>query len=251
MSEEKSNLETETPGSAAPAGTGDGAEILPESKAPGSLFSIRKDLIFILAFVLLIFGLYLSPAKSYVEKLPELSARIQQTGFLAPLIFMLAVCVLVCAGVPRLLLCPIGGMAFGVFWGLIYCVAGTMLAYYIVFLFIRWGGGGFVNRHFPKIKLYTRFIRSGGIPAVILARQLPVHGMVINLMLGLSRIRHRDFLIGTAIGLFPEAIPFTIIGKGAKQGSIEKSIVYIVAAIIVLAALWLAVKIWSKRKSKS
>jgi uncharacterized membrane protein YdjX (TVP38/TMEM64 family) len=67
-------------------------------------------------------------------------------------------------------------------------------------------------------------------------------------MLGLSPVKHRDFLIGTAIGLFPEAIPFTMIGKGAKQGSIDKTAIYIVAALIVLALLWLLAKFCLKKK---
>ena len=94
---------------------------------------------------------------------------------------------------------------------------------------------------------FTKILEHGGIPAVILVRQMPVHGMVLNLILGLSPVRQRDFLIGTAIGLFPEAIPFTLIGKGAKQGSIGKSMIYIIVALLVLVILWLGVKLWSKK----
>ena len=45
--------------------------------------------------------------------------------------------------------------------------------------------------------------------------------MLINLCLGLSYVTQRDFLIGTALGLLPEAIPATLIGAGltSRRGS--------------------------------
>ena len=218
-----------------------------EKPDASSMLSIRKDLLFILIFVGIIFAAYLSPLKQYIDKAPEICEQIKATGFMAPAIFILGVCVLVCVGVPGLLLCPLGGMAFGFFFGLMYCVIGTLVAYYIVFLFVRWGGRGFILRHSQKLNRFTKILDHGGIPAVILVRQMPVHGMVLNLILGLSPVRHRDFLLGTAIGLFPEAIPFTLIGKGVKQGSIGKIMIYIVVAMLVLVILWLGVKLWSRR----
>lgn len=221
-----------------------------EKPDTSSILSIRKDFLFILIFVAVIIAAYLSPLKQYIDKAPELCEQIKSTGFMAPVIFILGVCALVCVGVPRLLLCPLGGMAFGFVYGLLYCVIGTLMAYYIVFLFVRWGGRDFILRHSHKLNKYTKILEHGGIPAVILARQMPVHGMLLNLIMGLSPVRHRDFLIGTAIGLFPEAIPFTLIGKGAKQGSIGKSMIYVAVAMLVLVVLWLGVKLWS-RKGKS
>jgi len=219
-----------------------------EKPDTSSILSIRKDLWFILIFVAIIIAAYLSPLKHYIYRAPELCEQIKATGFMAPVIFILGVCALVCVGVPRLLLCPLGGMAFGFVHGLAYCVIGTLVAYYIVFLFVRWGGRSFILRHSHKLNKFTKILDHGGIPAVILARQMPVHGMVLNLILGLSPVRHRDFLIGTAIGLFPEAIPFTLIGKGAKQGSIGKSMIYIIVAMLVLVILWLGAKLWSRKR---
>ena len=222
-----------------------------EKPASSSVLAIRKDLLFLLGFVVIIFIAYNSPLKQYIDKAPEICEKIKQTGMLAPVIFILGVCVLVCAGVPRLLLCPVGGMAFGFVWGLTYCVIGTLMAYYIIFLFVRWGGRNFVLRHSHGLNKLTRILDHGGIPAVILARQMPIHGMVINLILGLSPIRHRDFLIGTLIGLFPEAIPFTLIGKGAKQGTIGQSMIYIMLALLALVAIWLIARLYSRNKKNN
>ncbi|MCX5850533.1 MAG: TVP38/TMEM64 family protein [Deltaproteobacteria bacterium] len=215
-----------------------------------SFFSIRKDLIFILVISLIILGLHLTPLRQFGVRAMEFSEGIKEYGLLAPLIFTCGVTILVCVGVPRLLLCPIGGMLFGFFRGLIYCMTGTMIAFYIVFLFVRWAGGDFIIRRYPKLNYFAELIGQGGIPAVILARQMPMHGMVVNLILGLSPVAQKDFLIGTAIGLLPEAIPFTLIGKGIKQGSLEKSAAYIVIAVAVFAFLWLWLKIWTEKKER-
>ena len=241
------NVENTSQGLAPDSDSESDLQHLIEKPDTSSIISIRKDLLFILIFVGIIFAAYLSPLKQYIDKAPEICDQIKQTGFMAPVIFIFGVCFLVCIGVPRLLLCPLGGMAFGFVFGLIYCVIGTLVAYYMVFLFVRWGGKGFILRHSHKLNKYTKILDHGGIPAVILVRQMPVHGMVLNLIMGLSPIRHRDFLIGTAIGLFPEAIPFTLIGKGAKQGSIGKSMIYVAVALLVLAILWLGVKLWSRK----
>lgn len=222
-----------------------------EKPAANSVLAIRKDLIFLLGFVVILFIVYSSPLKQYLDRAPEICEKIKQTGMLAPLIFTLGVCVLVCAGVPRLLLWPIGGMAFGFVFGLTYCVLGSLMADYIVFLFVRWVGGDFILKHTQRLKKLPKVLEHGGIPAVILARLMPIHGMVINLILGLSPVKHKDYLIGTLIGLLPEAIPFTLIGMGAKQGSLFKNMLYIMLALLALVITWLLINLYSRGKKPS
>jgi len=217
---------------------------------PNYFPSMRKDLLFILAFFLVILVLNLSPLKQYWAEALVFIKGINRYGALAPFIFTVSVAVLVCVGIPRLLLCTIGGMLFGFYRGLLYSLAGTIIGYYIVFSVVRWVGRAFIVSRYPKISHFAKLIKRGGIPGVILARQIPIHGMVVNLILGLSPVRRIDFLVGTAIGLIPEAIPFTLIGKGVKQESIEQSIAYIVIAVAILAGLWLGLKIWNEKKRR-
>ncbi len=231
------------------SGSGGDFQHLIEKPAASSVLAIRKDLIFLLGFVIIIFIAYSSPLKQYLDKAPEICERIKRTGILAPVIFTLGVCVLVSAGVPRLLLWPIAGMAFGFVCGLTYCVFGALMSDYIVFLFVRWLGSEFVLKHSHRLKKLPKMFVHGGIPAVILARLMPIHGMVINLILGLSPVKHRDYLIGTLIGLLPEAIPFTLIGMGVKQGTPWKSMLYIMLAFLTLMAIWLSVKLYSQKKA--
>jgi uncharacterized membrane protein YdjX (TVP38/TMEM64 family) len=81
---------------------------------------------------------------------------------------------------------------------------------------------------------------------VILARQLPVPGLFVNLGFGLFSIRHRDFLLGTAIGQLPEAIPCTLIGAGVLKGSFGKSAGLIGLAVAFAVIVWISVR-WMLR----
>jgi uncharacterized membrane protein YdjX (TVP38/TMEM64 family) len=221
-----------------------------EKPVENSILAVRKDLIFLLVFVIIIFIVYNSPLKQYSDKVPEICEKIKQTGMFAPVIFTLGVCVLVCAGVPRLILWPVGGMAFGFVVGLTCCSLGSLMADYIVFLFLRWGGRDFVLKHSQMLNKLPKVLEHGGIPAVILARQMPLHGMLVNLILSLSPIRHRDFLIGSLIGLLPEAVPFTLIGMGVKHGTLWHNMIYIMLAFLALVVIWLLIKLYSRSKKK-
>jgi uncharacterized membrane protein YdjX (TVP38/TMEM64 family) len=184
-------------------------------------------------------AIYASPLRRHLPNLRLLPDQIRALGILAPFVFVSGTAALVSVGVPRLLFCPIGGMVFGFWFGILYSLAGTLLGYYGVFLFVRWGGREFVRQHMRKWSRLEQLIKRRGIPAVILARQIPVHGMVLNLVLGLSPVRHRDFLIGTAIGLIPETVPCTLIGRGMLHASVAQCVTYITLAVVLLAGVWI------------
>jgi len=136
-------------------------------------------------------------------------------------------------------LCPIGGMAFGFWQGLLWAQLGTMLGYYATFLFVRWSGRDFILRKWPRLSHYTKFSREKGMISVLLIRLLPITGFYINLMLGLIPLSHADFLLGTVIGILPAAVPATLIGSGATAFSTGESKLYTLLAIAAGLAFWL------------
>jgi uncharacterized membrane protein YdjX (TVP38/TMEM64 family) len=73
-------------------------------------------------------------------------------------------------------------------------------------------------------------------------RQLPISGLIINFLLGLSPIRHSHFLIGTAFGILPAAIPFTLVASGMFKLTGRNTPLYMTAAVgiflLVCAILW-------------
>jgi uncharacterized membrane protein YdjX (TVP38/TMEM64 family) len=185
---------------------------------------------------------YLSPLRSYLGRVRELSDAIRGLGMLAPVVLTLSVALLVALGVPRLLLCVVSGMALGFWSGLLWVQLGTLLGNYALFLVARLGGGDWVRRYVEKRGKLAALIQREGVTGVILARQLPVPGLLVNLGFGLVSIRHRDFLLGTVIGQLPEAVPCTMIGAGVLKASFAKSAGWIGLAVILAVLAWLGLR---------
>lgn len=205
--------------------------------------SAGRAVLKVLLQVLLLGGcigiVYLPPVREQLGRVQEISTCLQGLGWRAPLVFVPAVAVLVAVGVPRLLLCPIGGLAFGFWWGLALTQLGTVLGFYATFLFVRVNGRDFILRKWPRLKRYTEFSRRRGIITVLLIRQLPVTGFYINLLLGLLPLSHADFILGTIIGILPEAVPATLVGAGVLHFSSGQSLLYTLLACAVLVLVWL------------
>lgn len=193
--------------------------------------------------VLLVAGsaliLCLPAVREQFGRIHEISAYLRSFGWIGPLVFLLAVACLVSVGIPRLFLCPIGGMAFGFWQGLLWVQLGTLLGYYATFVFVHWSGRDFILRKWPRLSRYTRFSQKNGMISVLLIRQLPITGFYVNLVLGLMPLRHVDFLMGSFIGTLPAAVPATLVGSGATAFSSGEGKIYVFLAIAAGIALWL------------
>lgn len=194
---------------------------------------------------------YLSPLRQYLGKVQELSQSIRGLGFLAPLVLTGCIAVLVAVGFPRLAFCVLAGMALGFWWGLLWAQIGTLIGNYVLFLITRASSGDWVRRYLAKRSRLAGLIHNEGIPGVILARQLPVPGLVVNLTLGMLGIRHSHFLIGTAIGQLPQAIPCTLIGAGVVKASFGHSAGFIGLAAALAVLVWLLLKWLMERRAAS
>jgi uncharacterized membrane protein YdjX (TVP38/TMEM64 family) len=197
-----------------------------------------------LAVVAAAFALvYFTPARKFLGNIQSVKYWLLSLGWVGPAAWMGIVFALVAAGMPRLLFCPIGGLAFGFWHGLLWTQVATLGGYYALFLFVRWGGRDFVLRHWPRVgRLKEHFRGHSAVLAVFAVRQLPISGLLINFLLGLSPIRHRHFLLGTAFGILPEAIPFTLVASGMLKLTGRNTPLYIAAGVgfllLICMALW-------------
>lgn len=212
-------------------------------RGPGEPGPLRPSLKPVMVFLVLAAGLvvvYLSPLRYYLSHVRELKAKLAELGWAGPVAYMAGVLILVTMGAPRLLFCPIGGLAFGFVWGLVWTQIPTLIAYYVVFLFVRWGGRDFVLRHWPKFGHWKLVLGRRAILTLVFLRQAPVHGLVVNVLLALSPIHHADFLMGTALGLLPQAVPFTLVASGAVKVSGGESVLYILGGLLTVVLVWAA-----------
>jgi uncharacterized membrane protein YdjX (TVP38/TMEM64 family) len=104
-----------------------------------------------------------------------------------------------------------------------------------------------VLHRWPKLRPLSEGLKDYGIGGVFLVRQVPVHGSLTNLALGLSGVRHYQFLIGSGIGMLPEAVPAALIGAGLVSGSFEKAFPYLAGAALAMGVLWVGVGVALRR----
>lgn len=206
-----------------------------------------KALVLLAVLLSVVAIVHLTPIRQSLEDIHAVNSRIKSLGWYAPAAFTAGVTILVSIGIPRLLLCVIGGMAFGFVRGLIWMQIGTVVGYYLTFLFVRWSGREFILRKWPDLSRHDEFFRSKGMLAVLFIRQIPIAGFYINLVLGLTRIGHAHFLLGTFAGIIPEAVPAVMIGAGVISISSGKHTLVVSGAIVFFIVVWSLVGRYFKR----
>ncbi len=198
-------------------------------------------------FLAIVAALWFTPLREHLGKVREIKEALHAFGPMGRWVFAAGVALLVAFGAPRLLFCPMGGMAFGFAEGLAWTQAATLLGYYATFLFVRWGGRARVVRRHPGIAHAHEVLGMHPVINLFLIRQLPISGLLVNLFMGVTRIRHRHFLLGTLLGLFPEAIPLTLVGSSAGKFDPRLTMAFISIGVATLLLFFLGSWLLSRR----
>ena len=104
--------------------------------------------------------------------------------------------------VPVVLLIAATGIAFGPVLGPLYAMAGCLASASAAFAIGRWLGRGRIERWGgPRVARLTRALARNGTLAVFLVRKVPAPFALVNVVIGASAIRYREFVIGTALGM--------------------------------------------------
>ena len=104
--------------------------------------------------------------------------------------------------VPVLALVAATGVAFGPWFGPLYAMAGCLASASTGFGLGRWLGRGRVQSlGGPRVTKLHRALERNGTLAVFVLRKVPAPFMLANIVVGASRVRYRDFLIGTVLGM--------------------------------------------------
>lgn len=113
-----------------------------------------------------------------------------------------------------------------------------------VFFGIGFAGGGFAKRlNLPSIERhrFAPLLERNGIVAVALARNLPIAPYsVVNLAIGSSPVKFRDFLLGNAIGLLPWVVLYSLAGdqiRGFAEDPSPGRLISAASLVLGIAAL--------------
>ncbi len=115
-------------------------------------------------------------------------------------------------GLPVTLVIALAAMLFGAVPGLLYslagCLAGAMIAYAVG---CRLDPDGRIVAARPVRRLHAR-LGQGGLSTVLLLRLFPLLPFtLVNLAAGAIRVRWRDYVIGTALGMLPSIVVLSLL----------------------------------------
>lgn len=224
------------------------------ARLPPAAPPIEARKILIKAVCLLVIGVLgglayrFTALKDWLEPAGAVADWVRQAGWPGILVFTGSAALLVFLGVPRLIFCPVAGALFGVWLGLLVSLVSSLAGYHAAFLVVRGRKRDGLNVAWPPGLAFLA--HDPGLGGVIVARLLPLPGLVVNLGLAVSRVRKRVYLAGTAIGMIPQALPLVLLGAGLIQHSAKDYMRLGVLGLLAVMASALAVRYFVKRHQR-
>lgn len=198
----------------------------------------------------LVVALHFTPLKQWLAEAQNLKAVVAQYGWKAHVVFVLGSVVGIALGLPRLALCGLGGVLFGFLAGVIASQFAGVLGAYGTFLITRmWGPKAWVQAKLANSERLRALLAKPSVGAIFVARQMPVPGVVPNVLLGVLRTRHSTFLIGTFLGYLPSNIPVALAGSSMAKESLTKAIAQVSLSMMALG-VFSALILWIRRREK-
>ncbi len=193
-----------------------------------------------LAVACLLLVLHFTPLKQWLGDLQALKGHIRAYGWKAHVVFAAGTIAAIALGVPRLALCALAGALFGFVAGGLVALVSSMAGSWGAFLLARWSGRGWAERRLAGASDTLRAVlATPTITSIFVARQLPVPGILINVMLGVLPTTQRTFLIGTGLGYLPSTAIIALAGSSLGKDSLALAMTQITLAMIGLAVLTL------------
>lgn len=180
----------------------------------------------------------ISPLADYLSAsyLSELQGELAVFRRGTPVVFLLGGSGLIALGAPRSMISALAGTVFGLFWGVVLAMAATLLGSAPVFALTKLLGRPLFGRSVDKqLKIVEGCTKTGGLLIVVLLRQLPLTCMFVNILMGLTSIPMRVFIVGSVIGFLPETIIFALFGSSVHGNFVLR--VSLASMLLVLLAL--------------
>lgn len=178
-----------------------------------------------------------------IPPIEEIRARIAGAGAAGPVLYAALYAVLTLTPAPATVLSIGAGVLFGLPGGIAVVLVGALLSATGAFGLSRTLGRGAVERvGSDRLHRLDALFRRRGLLAVIGVRLVPLLPFnVLNYACGLTAVRVRDYLAGTAVGILPGVTAYVAIGAfGAAPGSLPFLLAVGGLAVLSLGGLLVA-----------
>ncbi|MGQ4879412.1 TVP38/TMEM64 family protein [Billgrantia sp. LNSP4103-1] len=116
---------------------------------------------------------------------------------------------------PLSVLVVLAGLLFGPVWGFVYSLIGTLAGSVVTYwLGRRLGRDALLRYGGTRLQGLSRYLAGRGISTMTLFSLLPLAPFTLtNMMAGAMRIRFRDYMLGTLIGVTPGLAGIILLGS--------------------------------------
>lgn len=193
---------------------------------------------------------HFTPLKAWITNVQAWKGLVREFGWGAHAIFVAACACVVMLGVPRLPLCAVAGLVFGFGEGLALSLLGSTCGSYGAFLMSRYGFRRAAESRAEKWPWLQTLLIQPSIMRVFWVRQLMVPGLVLNVMLGMTPVKHTIFVVGTMLGYLPLNVAFSLVGSGLGKESMTQTLTQLLAAMAVInIAAWLVYRVMKQQRA--
>ena len=166
----------------------------------------------------------------------SLQARVEGSGASGVAVFVVGYALLALLPAPKAVLTALGGMLYGLWFGALLSWFAALVGAVVAFGIGRLLGREAVDRLIRgRLDRADQVLADHGLGAVVAARLVPVLPFTaINYAGGLTGVRLRDFVLGSALGMVPGSLAYAALGAwGTDPWGIFVALAGLVALVLV------------------
>lgn len=171
--------------------------------------ALIKALVFLGFIITAVTVVRLTPVRNYLTA-EMLSSFLQNSGYWAPLVYIILYAVGVCLFLPGTLLTGLGAAIFGPYLGFVYvwiaAMIGSSAAFFIGRTLAREYASSLIG---DRLKKYDDAIERNGFATVLYLRLVYFPFTPMNFGMGITKVRFKDYALGTGLGIIVGTFIFT------------------------------------------
>ena len=201
----------------------------------------KLKILLIILVISLIIIIKITNLDSYVY--PDMIRQtIQNYPTLAPIIFILVYIATAMVFLPATPLTIISGALFGTQLGMFYSIIAATIGASFAFFISRSLGKEYVDKilktKYKNLEKYNEKAKENGFLATLLMRLIPgIPFNGTNFVLGLTKIKFKDYLFATILGIIPATFAFVFFGNSLAELNTTNIIISIILIIIIIISL--------------
>lgn len=166
----------------------------------------------------------------------------KEDGLSGKVLFIAIGTLVTALGLPRQMVCFLGGYAFGCIEGSLLALLASVGGCVSSFAYARLLGRTVVLARFSgRIRCIDVFLQGNPFAIILLIRLLPVgSNLLTNLMAGISSIQTTAFVTGSALGYVPQTVIFALLGSGIQiDPAFRISLSAVLFLLSALGGVWI------------